>query len=92
MIWIGIRGLKTHLSEYVHEVKRGEQIVITDRGRPVARMIGDVAPRQGIRRLLVQLSENGSLDLPKKPIKDHRGLPAVAKGRRASELILEGRR
>ncbi len=35
---IGIRTLKTHLSKYVHQAADGEQITITDRGRPVARL------------------------------------------------------
>ncbi len=39
MIHVGIAELKARLSEYVARVQSGEEIVVTDRGRPVARLI-----------------------------------------------------
>lgn len=36
---VGIRELKAKLSEYVGRAASGEQIVVTDRGRPVARLV-----------------------------------------------------
>jgi len=36
---VGIRELKAGLSEYVKRASRGQQILITDRGRPVARLV-----------------------------------------------------
>ena len=36
---VGIRELKAHLSEYVAQVSNGGEIVVTDRGRPVARLV-----------------------------------------------------
>jgi prevent-host-death family protein len=35
---LGIRELRAHLSRYLKEVEAGEEIVVTDRGRPVARI------------------------------------------------------
>ena len=37
---VGIRELKAKLSEYVSRAANGEEIVVTDRGRPVARLVG----------------------------------------------------
>lgn len=37
---VGIRELKAHLSEYVGKAADGENIVVTDRGKPVARLVG----------------------------------------------------
>ena len=37
---VGIRELKAKLSEFVSRAANGEQIVVTDRGRPVARLVG----------------------------------------------------
>ncbi len=37
---VGIRELKARLSEYVKKAAGGEQILVTDRGRPVARLEG----------------------------------------------------
>ncbi len=34
-----ISRLKAKLSEYISSVKRGEEVIITERGRPVARII-----------------------------------------------------
>ena len=34
----GVREVKNHLSAYLDRVRDGEEIVITDRGRPVARL------------------------------------------------------
>ncbi len=36
---IGIFDAKTHLSSLVDEVERGEEIVITRHGKPVARLV-----------------------------------------------------
>ena len=36
---IGIRELRQHASRYLREVQRGETIEVTDRGRPVARLV-----------------------------------------------------
>ena len=35
---VGVRELKNHLSAYIDRVRDGEEIVVTDRGRPVARL------------------------------------------------------
>ena len=36
---VGIRALRNHLSEFVERVRGGEELVVTDRGRPVARLV-----------------------------------------------------
>jgi prevent-host-death family protein len=36
---VGIRELKAKLSEHVQRAAEGETIVVTDRGRPVARLV-----------------------------------------------------
>ncbi|MGU3501704.1 type II toxin-antitoxin system Phd/YefM family antitoxin [Mycobacterium sp. C31M] len=36
---IGVRELRQHASRYLDAVAAGESIVITDRGRPVARLV-----------------------------------------------------
>lgn len=35
---VGIRDLRLHFSQYLARVRRGETIVVTDRGRPIARL------------------------------------------------------
>ena len=36
---VGLRELKNRLSEYVREVRSGEDVVVTDRGEVVAQII-----------------------------------------------------
>lgn len=44
---VGIRELRAHLSRYVERVKDGEEIVVTEHGTPVARLV----PMNGERKL-----------------------------------------
>jgi prevent-host-death family protein len=50
---VSVRELKDRLSFYLRKVRRGDRIVVTDRGEPVAelraveRRVGDVARRLG---------------------------------------------
>ncbi len=41
---IGIRDLKQHTSRVVRQVRRGEAVEVTFRGRPVARLVPVAAP------------------------------------------------
>jgi prevent-host-death family protein len=43
---IGIRELRAGLSRYVEQVKQGEEIVVTEHGKPVARLV----PMNGQRK------------------------------------------
>lgn len=44
---VGIRNLRADLSRYVERVKQGEEIVVTEHGRPVARLV----PMNGERKI-----------------------------------------
>lgn len=35
---VGVREFKSHLSQYLARVRQGEEVIITDRGVPVARI------------------------------------------------------
>ncbi len=37
---VSVSDLKAHLSRYLREVRRGGEVQILDRGRPVARLVG----------------------------------------------------
>jgi prevent-host-death family protein len=40
---VGVRELKARLSEFLGRVAAGEEVVVTDRGRPVARIVSFTA-------------------------------------------------
>lgn len=44
---VGIRELRNHLSEYLERVRAGDEILVTDRGRAIARVV----PLHGVRTL-----------------------------------------
>lgn len=42
---ISVREMKNNLSKYLKRAQAGEEVVITDRGRPVARLISALQPK-----------------------------------------------
>ena len=65
---VGIRDVKMHLSKYLKMVQNGAEVVITDRGRPVGRIVPiqtkDLAVEDRIKRMedqgLIEKSTGGS--------------------------------
>ena len=55
---VGIRDAKIHLSRYLKLVQKGEEVIITDHGRPVGKIVPmasrDLALRERIDRLVEQ--------------------------------------
>jgi prevent-host-death family protein len=57
---IGIRELRQNASRYLARVANGEAIEVTDRGRPVARLV----PVPSGESALVELLRSGRLKIP----------------------------
>jgi len=89
MSQVGVRELKNRLSRYLKRVKEGEEIVITDRGRSVARIVPARASQ--FKRFVEPLLREGVVRWSGgKP----RGLsrrPAI-QGKTLSEMVVEDRR
>jgi len=62
---VGIRDLKQNASAVVARAAGGEVMTITDRGRPVARLL----PLERKSRLQ-QMVEDGQIRLPERPLAD----------------------
>ena len=59
MAEVGVAQLRRELKDWLERVRSGDEVVITERGRPVARLSGiDVAP------FLDRLAEQGQLSAP----------------------------
>jgi prevent-host-death family protein len=85
---IGIRELKSTLSECVREVKAGRTIVVTDHGQAVARIIPEaVSPRERVEALrrAGAVAWSGRRLRPAKPVGRIRGTKTVA------DLIVDNR-
>lgn len=85
---IGVRELKTSLSETLRAVHAGEHVRVTRRGRPIADILPAGAPATDPR--LRALTESGRLTAPQRPLPAD--LPPLAAGRSsASAAVLAER-
>lgn len=84
---VGIRDLKNGLSKYIDRVRLGEEIIVTDRGRPVARL-------SAVDGSMDRLADLVAAGVVRPPTRDGRGRPQrriKAKGS-VSDLVAEQRR
>ncbi len=89
MLKVGLREANMHFSKYVNMVRRGQEVVVTDRGNPIAvikPLTREAGPEQRIRYLeeLGILKRATRSSLPP-------GVPVVIKGRPISETVSEER-
>lgn len=49
---VGVRDMKNNLSRYLDRVRQGEEILITDRGAPVARLVGAGSAASSLQGLI----------------------------------------
>ncbi len=59
---IGVREAKARLSELLRDVKLGREWVVTERGRPVARLVPASASRGTIGERLKRLQDAGVIE------------------------------
>ena len=82
---VGVRDLRNNLSRYLDRVRNGEEIVVTEHGRAIARVLPT-----GRERVLDQLIAEGLVTRARRP-KQPAGKPTKTKGT-ASDLVAEQRR
>ena len=92
MISAGIKEIKNNLSRLLTKVKAGEEILITERGRPIARIVKENQGDKSIRVALGPLVQRGLITLPGRSImKDP--IPVLeVPGRSVSDMVIEDRR
>jgi prevent-host-death family protein len=82
---VGVRELKDHLSSYLAKAREGKEILVTDRGRPVARLVAVDGPTDR----LAELIEQGLVRPAKTRV---RSLPTPIKANgTVSDLVIEQR-
>ena len=92
MTTVGSRELKNRLGRYLGRVRKGETFVVTDRGKPVARLVPtNSAGQEGgdLDEVLKQLEAEGHIHLGTRPFR--RFKPIRMKGKPLSKMILEDR-
>lgn len=86
---VGIRELRDGLSRYLADVRDGEEITVTDHGKPVARLV-PINQESPLDRLIAE----GRVTRPTNPSR-HNRLPEpidAGPGVTLSELVIEMRR
>jgi prevent-host-death family protein len=82
---VGVRELRNHLSRYLAQVRSGDEVVVTDRGRAIARVVP-----VGAERVLDRLIAEGIVTPARRP-KRRAAKPINTKGT-VSDLVGEQRR
>lgn len=83
---VGVRELKAHLSEHLRNAQRGQVILVTDRGRPVARIVPAGLP-EGIVRLI----QEGRLTWSGRPFRVPRERPRVRGRPNLADIVIADR-
>jgi prevent-host-death family protein len=82
---VGVRELRDNLSRYLEQVRNGEEVVVTDRGRAIARVLPI-----GAERALDRLIAEGIVTPASRP-KRRAGRRITTKGS-VSDLVADQRR
>lgn len=92
MVTTGIKELKNQLSRYIGLVKKGDDVLITERGRVIARIVKEDSRNASLRQALQPLVLKGQVIMPAREINRDIAKPVELPGRSVSEIILEDRR
>lgn len=87
---VGIRELRLNLSRYVARVRAGAELIVTDHGRPVARL----SPIEDGETKRARLIREGTLTPARRPKSTilPPPIPLIGEGPLVSEMVLEDRR
>jgi antitoxin (DNA-binding transcriptional repressor) of toxin-antitoxin stability system len=73
-------------------VKKGDDVLITERGRVIARIVKEDSRSASLRQALQPLVLKGQVIMPLREINRNVAKPAELPGRSVSEILLEDRR
>ncbi len=90
---VGVKELKNRLTEYLRRAKRGEEVIVTERGKPIAmiRSTEEGLPDTSVEARLSKLAEEGRVQLPRRKFLDR--VPRItADGVSMARTVIEDRR
>jgi prevent-host-death family protein len=85
---VGIRELKAQLSKYMRRVKEGQTLVITERGKPIGRII---PAEQTLEERMLKLVEAGLIRWNGKKLEPHEPLGLNRGDKLMSDIVIEDR-
>jgi prevent-host-death family protein len=87
-IRVGIRELKSDLSRHLRSVQDGMVVIVTDRGRPVARLVPEAS---GVAERLRELSRAGVVAWSGRRLGPAAPVAVMRAGGSVADLLLEDR-
>ena len=84
---VGVRQLRDELRKWLEAVRQGVEVTVTERGKPIARLIGASTPPP-----LERLIADGIVTPAKRPHRPSRAHRRVKGKGSVSELVAEQRR
>lgn len=95
MEMVGVKELKDRLSHYLDLTRKGDNVIVTDRGTPIAILhsLDKIEKEAGLEERLASLAKQGKVKLPAGKAKFSLLIerPKI-KGKPLSETIIEERR
>ena len=85
---VGIRDLKAQLSKYIQQVKAGETVIITERGKPIGRLVPS-EPTTEAR--LKELEQAGMLAWSGRKLQSSAPMAQTRGDKTVAEMLLEDR-
>jgi prevent-host-death family protein len=92
MLTAGIKEFKNRVSHYLSFVKNGEDVLISERGKVIARVIKEEPGNASLRQVLHPLIMKGLVTFPKKELNREFPEPINVPGKPVSEMVIEDRR
>lgn len=89
VVKVGVRELRENLAAWLDRVQAGDEVIVTERGKSVAR-IGPVERRNRLEQLIAEGRVTPARK-PKSPI-DRSRQPRVGGARTVSDIVIEQRR
>lgn len=89
MMKVGLREANMHFSKYVKMVRHGQEIVVTDRGTPIA-VIKPLGRGASLKKRIKLLEEQGFLKRAVKNVLPS-GAPITMKGRSIADTLSDER-
>jgi prevent-host-death family protein len=92
LVTVGIRELKNNLSRFLSRVKSGEALIVTERGRAIARILREEDFAGSDRKQIYTLAQQGLVTLRKSELRSKKTLPTQQGGPQLSDMIISERR
>jgi len=92
MVSAGVRELKNNLSKYLAHVKRGEVVLVTERGKTIARLVKEPSSERSLGEILEPLIAKGLVRIPRRPRRKRIPRAVELPGKPLSDMVIEDRR